>query len=110
MAALTIDKNEIEDFFSWRSLNFFLTKYEKFLRRMKEPEWEYETIMKDSEKTQKLTKEHILAVDNDDPFEEKDSLAKRRLGNMMLVDGSLNSCLGNKPIPIRFRLSRTRYL
>ncbi len=96
--ALTLDKNEVYDFYSWSSLKFLISTYESHLRRKTGGEWNYETLLIEDNENSKMTKEHILAVDQDDPFPDKDSVEKRRIGNFMLVDGSLNSSLGNKSI------------
>lgn len=102
--ALTLDKNETYDFFTWRSLNFFLAIYEYSLRKTTEPDWNYETSLDEDGENKKMTKEHLLAVDNRDQFTEKDSVEKRRLGNYMLVDQTLNNQLGTKEIGKKIKI------
>ncbi|MBK8661141.1 MAG: DUF1524 domain-containing protein [Ignavibacteriales bacterium] len=92
--ALTLDSDEIENYYGWASLNFFLAKYEQHLHK-NDPKWDFETIlMKDGKN--KLTKEHFLAIENEEVFGGRDSVEKRRLGNMMLVPSSINSSLSKK--------------
>ncbi|MBN8545834.1 MAG: DUF262 domain-containing protein [Ignavibacteria bacterium] len=92
--ALTLDSGEIENYYGWASLNFFLAKYEQHLHK-NDPKWDFETLLMMDGKN-KLTKEHFLAIENEEVFGGRDSIEKRRLGNMMLVPSSINSSLSKK--------------
>ncbi len=96
--ALTLDKNETYDFYSWSSLKFFLAAYENNLHQVKTVNWNYETLLFENGENKYLTKEHILAVDNKELFPDKESIEKRRLGNFILVDQALNNKLGTKNV------------
>lgn len=104
--ALTLDKNETYDFYSWSSLKFFLALYEFKLRTNLKNAWNYEDLLLENDAKMFLTKEHILAVDNSELSDEKASLEKRRLGNFILVNQALNNKLGTHDVKKKMEFIR----
>ncbi len=104
--ALAPDKHETYDFYSWSSLKFFLALYENKLRPKADNTWDYETLLAEGDAKNSMTKEHILAVDNDELFTKKGSKEKRRLGNFMLVSQALNNKLGTHDVKKKMEIIR----
>lgn len=100
--ALTLDFDESYNFFTWNTLNFFLAKYELFLRK-DDKSWDFESILYSDSENEKLSKEHVLAQQNKDLFPKHDNVEKRRIGNFILLSQSLNQKLGTKNVETKVK-------
>lgn len=98
---LTLDKDSNYDFCSWRGLRYFLARYEEYLNLSNNKTFDVTTIKKrvnDGKTGDFLSIEHIWASENRTNFADKNHIAKRRLGNFILLELNTNISVGNNDI------------
>ncbi len=100
---LTLDKDEDYDYYGWNNIRFFLAAYEEKLRKTKGKSIDLVKMLEPQKKEAKndyYQKEHIWArkeftiVDD----EENLDINKRRLGNFVLLEPSINISVSNDPV------------
>ena len=99
---LTLDKDESGNFYDWVGLKFFLASYEEKLRKGNKKSSNLLRIMAPQNADARndfYQQEHIWAVEDYARIQDKENLDvnKRRLGNFLLLEESLNSKVKNKP-------------
>ena len=100
--SLTLDKDEAGDYHSWVGLKFFLASYEEQLNKGNNKSSNLLRIMAPQNPDARndfYQKEHIWAVQDYARIQDKKNLNvnKRRLGNFLLLEESLNKKVKNKP-------------
>jgi len=90
---LTLDKDEDYDYYGWNNLRFFLANYEESLRLEHKKSTDLNKILASQNKDAKndyYHKEHIWAKKELDIGKTTDDINKRRLGNFVLLEPSIN--------------------
>lgn len=103
--SLVLAKDESDDFYYWKSLKFFLANYEHFLQQKgrKRVDLRQMLVGKDEvDQNMAYEREHIWARAEtsyiNDEDEDEYHINKRRLGNFVLLEPSINRSVGAKPI------------
>ncbi len=103
--ALTLNKDKSGDYFHWKSLKFFLASYEYKLKLEGGKTENMRLLLNKKGKgkgNDRYEKEHLWALKETKYTDEdnggKRPFNKRRLGNFVLLEPSLNSSVGNDPI------------
>ena len=99
---LTLDKDESGNFYDWVGLKFFLASYEEQLRKGNKKSSNLLQIMAPQNADARndfYQLEHIWAVQDYARIQDEENLNvnKRRLGNFLLLEESLNKKVKNKP-------------
>ena len=99
---LTLDKDESGNFYDWVGLKFFLASYEEKLRKGNKKSSNLLRIMAPQNADARndfYQHEHIWAVQDYARIQDEENLDvnKRRLGNFLLLEESLNKKVKNKP-------------
>lgn len=98
---LTLDKDEEYDYYGWNNLRFFLANYEEGLRKNKKRSIDIQKMLAPQRKeamNDYFHKEHIWAKKEKTIIEEEDEINKRRLGNFVLLEPSINISVSKDPI------------
>lgn len=98
---LTLDKDEDYDYYGWNNLRFFLANYEETLRKKHKRSTDLPKILASQNKDAKndyYHKEHIWARKELDIIGTVDNINKRRLGNFILLEPSINISVSNNRI------------
>ncbi len=98
--ALTLDKDEKDDFYRWRGIRYFLASFEEHLQESFKTRFDIEEILvrkddEDSMLNDVLSLEHIWASKNLQQYFEPNHHEKRRLGNFVLMGLAKNIELQN---------------
>lgn len=103
---LTLDKDEDYDYYGWNNIRFFLANYEEFLRKKYERSTDLSKILapqNENAKNDYYHKEHIWAKKELSILEEVDNINKRRLGNFVLLEPSINISVSNDRVENKIR-------
>ena len=98
---LTLDKDEDMDYYGWNNLRFFLANYEESLRKNKSRSIDMRKMLAAQQQDAKndyFHKEHIWAKKEDTIIDDEDDINKRRLGNFVLLEPSINISVSNDPV------------
>lgn len=99
---LTLDNNEDYDYYNWNSLRFFLANYEEKLLKEKKKSIDLLKMLAPQDKNAKnnyFQKEHIWATkDRTIDNIQDDDINKRRLGNFVLLEPSINNSVSNNTV------------
>ncbi|QKF66541.1 DUF262 domain-containing protein [Arcobacter venerupis] len=95
---LTLDKDEDYDYYGWNNIRFFLANYEEFLRKKHDRSTDLCKILASQDKNAKndyYHKEHIWARKEFSVTDDINNINKRRLGNFVLLEPSINISVSN---------------
>lgn len=95
---LTLDKDEDYDYYGWNNIRFFLANYEEFLRKKHDRSTDLNKILAPQNKNSKndyYHKEHIWAKKEFSVRKDEIDINKRRLGNFVLLEPSINISVSN---------------
>lgn len=100
---LTLDKDESGNYYSWSNLKFFLASYEDHLARKIGRTADIARIMAPQNKAAPndfYHREHIWATQDYTIFNDESApdVNKRRLGNFVLLEPSINIRVSNDPV------------
>lgn len=98
---LTLDKDEDMDYYGWNNLRFFLANYEESLRKNKSRSIDMRKMLASQQQDAKndyFHKEHIWAKKEYTIIDDEDNINKRRLGNFVLLEPSINISVSNDPV------------
>lgn len=105
---LTLDKDELRDYYNWGSLKYFLANYEEYLAQQHSGLDDFTRYLLKQDRSKSnanYEKEHILAKEENSviSLDEHDNfdVNKRRLGNFVLLTPSLNKSVQEAPIYIK---------
>lgn len=99
--AMSLSDDDAYDFASWSGLKYFLAKYEEYLEDNINRTFDIASIektRKDCKSGDYLSVEHIWARKNRLQYAAEDYIAKRRLGNLVLLELTPNISAGNEDI------------
>ena len=98
---LTLDEDSNYNYENWNGLRYFLARYEEYLNLIQNKTFDVTAIKKlrsDIRLGDYLSVEHIWASANRTKFADKSHIAKRRLGNFILLELNTNISASNKDI------------
>jgi len=104
--ALTLDRDETFDYGTWHSLKFFLASYEQHLLRLGGQNAELSKMMARQDPrhpNEFFHLEHIWATAEKTVQVEGDHYLKRRLGNFVLLEPTLNISASNESVDAKMR-------
>ncbi len=107
--SLVLDKDDDYDFADWKGLPYFLARYEEYLERKNHKTFDVSQILKKRKNCRTgdyLSVEHIWARRNRINYAAEDYIAKRRLGNFILLELRVNIQARNDDIEKKLKLSQ----
>ncbi len=99
--AMSLSDDDTYDFASWSGLKYFFAKYEEYLEDNINKTFDVASIektRKDCKSGDYLSIEHIWARKNRLQYAAENYIAKRRLGNLVLLELTPNISAGNEDI------------
>ena len=99
--ALLLKDDDGYDFANWGGLKYFLARYEEYLENKQNKTFdvaEIDKMRKDCKSGDYLSVEHIWALQNRIDYADENYIAKRRLGNLVLLELKPNITAGNEDI------------
>lgn len=106
---LTLDKNEDYDYHKWTGLGYFLFNYEIYLNKKKTlnlSQYLYK-MTENLKPLDRIHKEHLWGQKNrvnDGNNRWEDEHQKKRLGNFVLLEGSINSKCSDKALDEKLKI------